>query len=106
MEIRHYVTPEGTDPFQEWLDGLKDLRGRVAVLRRVDRIITGNFGDCRFCRDGVWELRIDVGPGYRVYYAELGGEQMLLLGGGPKRTQQADIIRAARHLYDFRRRQP
>lgn len=69
MEIWHYLTDGGRDPYQEWLDRLKDIRGRLAIQRRVDRLAIGNFGDHRFCRDGVWELRIDVGPGYRVYYA-------------------------------------
>jgi putative addiction module killer protein len=69
MEIRHYLTASGKDPFQEWLDELKDLRGRIVIQRRVDRVAGGNFGDHKFCREGVWELRIDFGPGYRVYYA-------------------------------------
>lgn len=68
-EIEHFLSQAGTDPFQRWLDGLADLRCRVAVLRRIDRMGNGNPGDQRFCRGGVWELRIDCGPGYRVYFA-------------------------------------
>ena len=64
MEILHYLTAKGDDLFQEWLDGLKDLKGRAAVLRRIDHLEAGSFGDHKFCRDGVWELRIDFGPGY------------------------------------------
>jgi putative addiction module killer protein len=63
MEIRHYLTASGRDPHQEWLDKLKDLTGRVAILRRVDRIAVGNLGEHRFLQEGVWELKIDVGPG-------------------------------------------
>ena len=66
VEISHYLTATGKDPYQGWLDELKDLRGRVVIQRRIDRIAKGNFGDHRFCRDGVWELRIQFGPGYRV----------------------------------------
>ena len=69
MEIRHYVAQNGLDPIQDWMDALKDVAGRVTILRRIDRLTTGNFGDHKFCRDGVWELRIDFGPGYRVHYA-------------------------------------
>ena len=106
MEVRHYVTASGTDPYQRWLDGLKDLRGRVAIQRRIDRVIDGNFGDHRFCRDGVWELKVDFGPGYRVYYGQDKGSIVLLLCGGPKRTQTADIQRAALYWLDFQRRTP
>lgn len=66
----------------------------IAVVRRVTRIEQGNFGDHKFCRDGVSELRIDVGAGYRVYYAIAGKRVVLLLCGGDKRTQSADISRA------------
>ena len=64
--------------------------GRIIIQRRIDRVANGNFGDHRFCRDGVWELRIDYGPGYRVYYARAGETVVLLLCGGSKRSQSAD----------------
>ena len=76
----------------------------MAVIRHVARMEQGNFGDRRFCRDGVWELRIDVGPGYRVYYGLSRGRLVLLLGGGDKRTQQTDIDRAVEHWQDWQRR--
>ena len=68
MVVRHYLTPKGVDPFQAWLDGLKDLKARIAILRRIRSIARDNFGDPKFINDGVWELRVDAGPGYRVYY--------------------------------------
>ena len=92
--IEHYETSDGRDPIQEWLAKLRDKKARAIVLRRLDRLAAGNFGDHVFCRDGVWELRIDLGPGYRVYYA-LGNQSIIvLLCGGDKRKQQADIERA------------
>ena len=105
IEIAHNLTPTGEDLFQSWLDELADVKARVAVLRRVDRAAVGNFGDHKFLRDGVWEMRLDVGPGYRVYFGRHGATLVLLLCGGAKRTQSSDINRAARFLADFRRRQ-
>lgn len=86
VEIRHYVTATGVDPFQKWLDGLKDIC-RIAIQRRIDRVLRGNFGDHKFCRDRVWELRIDLGPGYRIYYAQAEKAVVLLLCGGSKQPK-------------------
>ena len=74
------------------------------MIRRVARIGHGNFGDHQFCRDGVWELRIDMGPGYRVYYALPAEQVVLLLCGGDKRTQNSDIDRATHYWQDWRSR--
>lgn len=104
MEIVHYTTEDGTDVYQEWVDALRDSRARIAVLRRVDRVAGGNFGDCKACRDGVSELRVNVGPGYRVYYFQHGRKLVALLCGGDKRTQDADIRRAVAYRADFLRR--
>ena len=60
MEIAHYLTADGHDPVQDWMDAVRDMRARVAILRRLERMKVGNFGDHKFCRDGVWELRIDT----------------------------------------------
>lgn len=68
-EIRHYLTRDEKDVYEEWHTRLRDIKARIAIDRRINRIELGNFGDHKFCRDGVWELRIDVGQGYRVYYA-------------------------------------
>jgi putative addiction module killer protein len=67
MQLLHYLNPAAQDIYQDWLDGLRDMRARIAIDRRVERLTRGSFGDHKFCRDGVWELRIDTGPGYRVY---------------------------------------
>jgi putative addiction module killer protein len=103
--IEHYLT-SGThqDLYLAWLQRLRDSQAKVAVIRRVARIELGNFGDHKFCRDGVWELRVDVGPGYRVYYALSDGRVVLLLCGGDKRTQAADIGRAVDYWQDWQRR--
>ncbi|MDD2609100.1 MAG: type II toxin-antitoxin system RelE/ParE family toxin [Giesbergeria sp.] len=93
-ELRHYFTPDGQDLFGRWLDGLKDRQAQARVAARLIRLNNGNFGDCKPVGDGVWELRIDWGPGYRVYYAVEGDRVILLCEGGDKRTQAADIKRA------------
>lgn len=94
----------GVDLVPLWLDRFRDRRARIAVDRRIERLVRGNFGDHRFCRDAVWELRIDVGPGYRVYYARAGEVTVLLLCGGDKRSQDRDIAQAVEHWQDFQRR--
>ena len=83
-----------SEAYRAWIDGLRDLAGRARILMRVDRLIHGNPGDHRNLTEGVSELRIDVGPGYRVYYALRGDELLLLLGGGSKATQAKDIAKA------------
>ena len=103
-EIRHYLTPSGKNLFGEWLDSLRDTKAEARIAARVARLAAGNFGDCRPLMDGVWELRIDWGPGYRIYYAMLGRTCVLLLCGGDKRKQSADINRAVGYWNDYRRR--
>ena len=104
MELRHYLTSTGRDPYQSWLDRMKDLRARVAIQRRVDRVAVGHFGDHKPCRDGVWELRVDLGPGYRVYYARAGRTIVVLLCGGSKGSQSSDIATATKYWLDYQRR--
>jgi putative addiction module killer protein len=102
MQLKTYLTVDKKDVFQEWLNVLRDTRGSSAIVRRLDRLQQyDQFGDHKFCRDGVWELRIDTGPGYRVYYGKDGNMVILLLCGGDKGTQDKDITNAARYWADY-----
>ena len=85
---------EKTDEYRDWTDGLKDQAGRARVLMRVDRLIHGNPGSHRNLIEGVSELKVDVGPGYRVYYSQRGDRLLLLISGGDKSTQAKDIAKA------------
>ena len=87
-------TVQLTPTFQSWLDGLRDVRAQVSIARRIDRISVGNFGDVKPVGEGVSELRVDVGPGYRVYFVQRGGHWVVLLAGGDKSSQSRDIARA------------
>src|SRR6266568_3231452 len=93
---------EKTDEFRDWIDTLKDRAGRARILVRIDRLIDGNPGQHRDLTDGVSELKIDLGPGYRVYYAQRGTRLLLLLAGGDKSTQQKDIAKAIQLAKDFK----
>lgn len=90
-----------TEVFINWLDSLADIRARARILVRIERLVSGNPGDVEPVGEGVSELRIDYGPGYRVYYKQHGQSLIILLAGGDKRTQAKDIktaLRLARHL--------
>ena len=90
-----------TEVYAKWLDGLRDVRARARVLVRVERLAAGNPGDVRPAGEGVSELRIDYGPGYRVYSKKQGRTIVVLLAGGDKRSQSRDIetaLRLARNL--------
>src|SRR2546425_12340236 len=93
VEARHYVDRAGKDVFDDWWSRLADARAQA-----------GNFGDCRPLRQGLSELRINWGPGYRVYYVMLGRVCVLLLCGGDKRKQSSDIERALEYLKDYKER--
>ena len=94
IEIRRYVTRAGKDVGGDWLAALKNVQARARIAVRIDRIAIGNFADTKYLRDGVSELRIHLGPGYRLYYAILGDTCVLLLCGGEKRKQSSDVNRA------------
>ena len=102
--IRNYIDSTGKDVLFEWQRKLRDSIAKMSIDRRIYRLGKGNFGDHKFCRDGVWELRVDVGAGYRVYYAVEGNAIILLLCAGDKRTQDADISRASDYWQDWQRR--
>lgn len=94
FEIRRYRSATGGEPFTKWLSDRPDRQARARILARLERLEAGNFGDVRFLRDGVSELRIDWGPGYRVYFGREGRMVIVLLCGGDKRKQHADIGKA------------
>ena len=94
MGYTQQMRVEKTDDYSRWLDALKNQAGRARVLMRVDRLIHGNPGLHRNLTEGVSELKIDVGPGYRVYYSQRGERLLLLIAGGDKSSQAKDIARA------------
>jgi putative addiction module killer protein len=94
--IAYYTDEQGNKPFREWLHGLRDQIAAVRIRARLTRVKAGNFGTVRNVGEGVVELKIDHGPGYRVYYAIDAGTIVLLLCGDDKRTQQRDIESAQR----------
>lgn len=101
FEVVHYIDGD-KDIFQDWLDSLRDVQGRIAILRRINRLQAGNFGDHHFCRDEVSELVLDQGPGYRVYYSLVGEKLVLLLCAGAKGSQGRDIDRAVTYLKKYK----
>ena len=104
FELRHYCDPAGADLFGRWLGSLNDGQTKARIAARLLRLNNGNFGDCRSVGSGVWELKIDWGPGYRVYYAIEGKHLILLCDGGDKRTQSADIERAISRWQEWQSR--
>jgi putative addiction module killer protein len=102
--IDYHLTETGRKPFKEWLDGLKDVTARQKVRIRLDRVRLGNLGRNRSVGEGVFELKIDYGPGYRIYYA-IGKKTIVLLPmGGDKASQDKDIALAQTYWQDHRRR--
>ncbi len=104
-EIRNYITEDGREPFAEWLDSLRDMRAIDKIEKRLKRIQLGNLGDYKSVGEGVCELRIKYGPGYRVYFGQIGTTIVLLLCGGDKSTQDKDILKAKELWRDYERRQ-
>jgi putative addiction module killer protein len=99
--LQEYITRTGRNPFGEWLQSITDKATRARIRTRLSRLRLGNFGDSRGVGEGVNELRLDFGPGYRVYYGLVGDTIVLLLGGGTKRTQVRDIQAAKRYWQEF-----
>ena len=102
--ISYYLTESGGKPFKEWLDGLKDVVARQKIRIRLDRARLGNLGKNRSVGEGVFELKIDYGPGYRVYFGLDKKTVVLLLLGGDKATQKKDISQAKNFWEDYNRR--
>jgi putative addiction module killer protein len=89
-----YMTPDEKEPFNDWLNGLRDVVGRKRILSRVSRLQEGNYGDCQPVGEGVSELRLFFGSGYRIYFGERGDDIVILLCGGDKDSQDKDIQQA------------
>jgi putative addiction module killer protein len=100
-----YRAPDGRLPFDEWLRGRRDTNAVARILARIGRVRRGNLGDCKPVGEGVSELRVDYGPGYRVYLGQKGGTLVVLLCGGDKRTQERDIRQAQLYWNDYQKRQ-
>lgn len=100
-EILLYETPDGISPFSNWLESLRDINARAKIRARLDRVEAGNLGDYRAVGNGVCELRIDYGPGYRVYFGQVGTTFIVLLCGGDKSTQDQDIRLAIEYWTDY-----
>ena len=103
-QVETYVTSVSKAPFEDWLSALRDTRARARIKMRLDRLRMGNPGDCRSVGVGVHELRIDYGPGYRVYVAYPNATSVLVLWGGDKDTQPQDIAKAQTYWEDYQKR--
>ena len=104
-EIQNYVKADNTSPFEEWYNSLRDNKAKNRIQLRLDRILEGNLGDYRSVGEGVFELRIDYGPGYRVYFGQIGAIIVFLLCGGDKSTQNRDIRTAKEYWADYEKRE-
>ena len=102
-EVESYFRSDGTCPFNEWLDSLQDQKARGKVRTRIARLRLGNLGDYKAVGSGVLELRIDYGPGYRVYCGQVGNKIVILLCGGDKSSQSKDIMKAIEYWEDYKR---
>lgn len=103
-EVFHYTDANGQNSIVDWMSSLRDQRAVARIAARIERLELGLLGDCRSVKGGVSELRIDYGPGYRVYFATIQKNAIVLLCGGTKRTQQSDITEAKTRLKDWQSR--
>jgi putative addiction module killer protein len=101
-ELEYYILENGHIPFRDWLESLRDLKTRVIIKSRISRLTVGHFGNCESVGSGVFEQKIDYGPGYRVYFGKAAGKVILLLCGGDKSTQRQDILRAHYFWHQFK----
>ena len=103
--LKVYETRDGIQPLMDWLRGLRDQKARIAVRVRLDRMHLGNFGECEPVGEGVSEMKLHLGPGYRVYFGMIGKTIVLLLCGGAKKSQDKDIRRALEFFRDHKQRE-
>lgn len=101
-EVENYQCPDGSCPFEEWLGSLRDQKARAIIRTRIGRVRLGNLGSCEPVGAGVLELKIDYGPGYRVYFGQVGAKLVILLCGGDKSSQSEDIRRAIEYWEDYK----
>jgi len=101
-KIERYVTADGQIPFDNWFDSIRVSKTQTIISKRLDRVRMGNLGDYRSVGGGVFELRIDYGPGYRIYFGQVGTTIVLLLCGGDKSSQIKDIRQAQEYWRDYR----
>jgi putative addiction module killer protein len=104
--VKIYQDSSGKEPYRIWIRTFTDMTTKARIQQRIRRLEMGNFGDCKFVGLGVWELRLDFGPGYRVYYAEEGNKIIILLCGGNKKTQQRDIEKAQFYWQEYKGERP
>jgi putative addiction module killer protein len=102
-QVENYQSPDGSCPFEAWLASLRDRRARAIIRTRIGRLRLGNLGNCEPVGAGVLELKIDYGPGYRVYFGQAGTKLVILLCGGDKGSQSEDIRRAIEYWEDYRK---
>ena len=102
--ILTYVKADGSVPFNDWLEALKDRKARAIVRTRINRVRLGNLGDCKSVGEGLSELRIKFGAGYRIYFGQEKETIIILLSGGDKSSQDKDIKQAKKYWQDYKRR--
>lgn len=105
QQVKLFKALDGKCPFRDWLEGLRDRKTRQVIRTRINRVGLGNFGDSKAVSDGVMELRIDYGPGFRVYFGRDGDTIVVLLCGGDKRTQNKDIELAKKFWKEYKETQ-
>jgi len=101
-EIERYTTLDGRVPYDEWFDSLRDINAQAKIISRLNRMADGNLGDSHSVGEGVCELKINYGPGYRIYFGQIGSTIVLLLCGGDKSTQDKDISKAKEYWTNYR----
>lgn len=101
-EIQYYRASDGQRPFIEWLESIRNVNTQARIQARLERLEDGNFGDCQPVGDGVFELRLHFGSGYRVYFGQVGNTIVLLLCGGDKSSQTRDIQRAKIYWQEYK----
>lgn len=102
-EVENYIRPDGSCPFENWMASLRDQRARARIRTRIGRIRLGNLGNCEPVGSGVSELKIDYGPGYRVYFGQVGMKLVILLCGGDKSSQSEDIKQAIEYWEEYKK---